>query len=84
VLLELAKLSDLARAPYVGAVWVRLFYVAGADTLEKLAESQPEELCERLKAANDSYQLTKGGLPTVKDMAASLAIYRMIPRVVEY
>lgn len=84
VLLELVKLSDLARAPYVGAVWARLFYVAGADTLEKLAESQPEELCERLKAVNDRYQLTKGGLPTVKDMAAGLTIYRMIPRIVEY
>lgn len=84
VLLELVKLSDLVRAPYVGAVWARLFYAAGTDTLKKLAESQPEELCARLKAANDQYQLTKGGMPSVKDMTASLAIYKMIPKVIEY
>ncbi|HEX3051321.1 MAG TPA: DUF4332 domain-containing protein [Aggregatilineaceae bacterium] len=84
VLLELVKLCDLVRAPYVGAVWARLFYEAGADTLEKLAASQPEQLHANLQAANDRCHLTKSSIPSVQDLTASLAIYRLIPFLAEY
>jgi hypothetical protein len=83
-LLELVKLSDLARAPYVGGVFARLFYEAGADTLAKLAGSPPDTLCERLRAVNEQYHFTKAGIPSVSDMTASLEIYKLIPPVVEY
>jgi len=85
VLLELTKLSDLARAPYVGPVYARIFYEAGADTLEKLAGSPPAELLARLHAVNDEQKLTKAALPTsVAEMESFLEIVKMIPKAIEY
>jgi hypothetical protein len=84
VLLKLCKLSDLVRAPYVGPVFARLFYKAGTDTLAKLVGSEPEELCQRLRAVNEEKKLTRANLPSAQDMAAGLEIYRMIPLVIEY
>ena len=52
VLLELVKLSDLSRASYVGPVFARLFYETGADTPEKLATSQPQELAAHVLGAD--------------------------------
>jgi hypothetical protein len=84
VLLELCKLSDLVRAPYVGPVFARLFLEAGTDTLAKLVTSNPEELCGRMRAANDEKALTTANLPSPADMAAGIEIYRMIPMVIEW
>jgi hypothetical protein len=83
-LLALVKLSDLARAPYVGPVFARLFYEAGADTLEKLANSRPEELAMRILATNEDQRLTRASLPTAEHMVSWLEIVRMIPRTIEY
>ena len=85
VLLELTKLSDLARAPFVGPVYARLFYEAGADTIEKLAESPPAELLARLHAANDEQKLTKAALPlSIAEIVSFLEIVKMIPKAIEY
>ena len=43
VILELVKLSDLARIPGVKGVRARLYYDAGVDTIEKIAEWEAEE-----------------------------------------
>jgi hypothetical protein len=84
-ILELVKLSDLVRAPFVGPVYARLFYEAGFDTLEKLAASAPEELVAGMHAANEEKKLTRAALPTsAAEMASFLEIVRMIPFVVEY
>jgi len=83
-LVELVKLCDLVRAPYIGAVWARLFYAAGADTLARLVASLPEQLCANLQTANDQLRLTKSSIPSVQDMASSLNLYRLIPLVAEY
>lgn len=84
VLLELTKLSDLVRAPYVGPVFARLFYEAGADTLERLATSQPEELAARIRTVNEEKTLTKAALPTAEHMVSWLEIVKMIPQTIEY
>ncbi len=81
VVMEMVKLSDLARAPYVGPVYARIFYEAGVDTLEKITENSPEVLWARLRAVNDEQQLTKASLPSVKDMVPFLKIVKMIPKV---
>ena len=83
-LLELVKLSDLVRAPYVGPVFARLFYEAGTDTLAKLLTCEPEELCQRVRTTNDELKLTRAALPSPQDMAAGLDMYRLIPLVVQY
>ena len=47
-ILELVKLSDLARIPGVKGIRARLYYDAGIDTVEKIAAMEPEELHERV------------------------------------
>ena len=84
VLLELTQLSDLVRASYVGPVFARLFYEAGADTLERLATSQPEELAARIRTVNEEKTLTKAALPTAEHMVSWLEIVKMIPQTIEY
>jgi hypothetical protein len=44
VVLELVKLSDLARIPGVKGMRARLYYEAGVDTVEKLAACEAESL----------------------------------------
>ncbi len=83
VLLTLVKMSDLARAGYVGPMFARLMYEAGADTLETLAGSSPEALFDKIRAVNDEQKLTKSFF-TVKDMATCIEIARELPRVIAY
>jgi hypothetical protein len=88
VLLELVKLSDLARAGWVGPIFARLIYEvlideAGAGTLEALSKQSPEELFERLQAVNNEQKLTKGSF-SVKDVASCIEIAKELPKVIEY
>ena len=82
-LLELVKLSDLARAGWVGPIFARLIYEAGADTLEELSKRSPEELFERLCAVNEEQKLTKASF-IVKDIASCIEIANELPKVIEY
>jgi hypothetical protein len=82
-LLELVRLSDLVRAPYVGPVYARILYEAGADTLQKLAESEADDLLARMIAVNEQLQITKAAMPN-EDLGPWLETVRLIPRVIEY
>jgi hypothetical protein len=82
-LLELVKMSDLARAGWVGPIFARLIYEAGADTLDELSKRSPEALFERLRAVNEEQKLTKGSF-TAKDIASCIEIAKELPKVIEY
>jgi hypothetical protein len=82
-LLELVKLSDLVRAAYVGPVYARILYEAGADTLAKLAESEADELLARMIAVNEEQQITKAAMPD-EDLGPWLETVKLIPQVIEY
>ena len=82
-LLELVKLSDLVRAAYVGAVYARIFYEAGVDTLEKLAASSADELLARMIAVNEEKQITRAAMPA-EDLGPWLETVKLIPKVIEY
>jgi hypothetical protein len=82
-LLELVKLSDLVRASYVGPVYARILYEAGADTLEKLAASAPDELVERMIAVNEEQQITKAAMPS-EDLGPWLETVKLIPKAIAY
>jgi len=84
VVLELVKLSDLVRAPFVGPVYARWFYEAGADTLEKLAASQAGDLCERMRQVNEDQELTRVQVPAADEMASFLEFIQRIPLAIEY
>ena len=52
--LELVKLSDLARLPGVKGVRARLYYDAGVDSVEKLAAWEPEALLAMTAAQGEN------------------------------
>ena len=82
-LLELVKLSDLARIGGVGPVFARILYEAGADTLEEFLKRSPDELIESLHEINDEKKYTKS-MPTLKDIDYCIETARELPKVVEY
>lgn len=83
VLLELVKISDLARAGWVGPIFARLIYETGVDTLEKLSRESPKGLYEKLLAINREQKLTKASF-SVKDIASCIEIAKELPKAIEY
>ena len=49
-IVELVKLSNIARLPGLKRIRGRLFYETGLDTLQKIAEKSPEEICKLIAA----------------------------------
>lgn len=82
-LLELVKLSDLARLPGVKGIRARLYYDAGVDTVEKLAAWQPDDL---LVMTADFVQRTgfAGIAPLPKEVSSTIANARKLPAVIEW
>jgi hypothetical protein len=82
-LLELVKLSDLARVRGMGPAFVRLFYEGGADTIENLSRWDPRELSRTLHALNQDRRITKV-VPSLKDITLYVEMAQILPKVVEY
>ncbi len=82
-LLELVKLSDLARIGGVGPVFARILYEAGADSPEEFLKHSPDELFERLHAINKEQKYTRI-MPSVKDIKFCLETAKELPKVIEY
>jgi hypothetical protein len=83
VVLELVKLSDLARLPGVKGVRARLYYQAGVDTVEKLAGYEPPAL---LAITTDFVKRTAfNGIALLsKEVSSTIANARKLPKVVEW
>jgi predicted flap endonuclease-1-like 5' DNA nuclease len=82
-LLELVKLSDLARVRGIGPAFTRLFYETGADTIEKLSRWDPESLFQRAHEVNKEKGVTKV-VPPLKDFVQYVAIAKDLPKLIEY
>jgi len=82
-ILELVKLSDLARLPGVKGIRARLYYDAGVDCVEKMAAWEPEAL--RVMVA-EYVQRTgfEGIAPLPAEARSTVANARKLPKVVEY
>ena len=82
-LLELVKLSDLARLPGVKGIRARLYYDAGVDCVEKLAEYEPEAL---LALTTAFVQKTgfDGIAPLPKEVSSTIENARKLPGLVEW
>ena len=82
-ILELVKLSDLARIPGVKKIRARLYYETGLDTLEKIAACHTEELrkisAEYIKKTN-----FKGVPPTAKEAEHTVTVAKYLKKYVEY
>jgi hypothetical protein len=82
-ILELVKLSDLARIPGVKKVRARLYYKAGLDTLEKMAVCESEEL-RKISAEYIKKTSFKGVPPTTKEAEHTVTMAKYLKKYVEY
>lgn len=82
-ILELVKLSDLARIPGVKGVRARLYYDAGIDTVEKLASLQPEKLVAKITEFVKETDFD--GIPTLPAEAKfTVNTAKKLPKIVQY
>ncbi|UCF60022.1 MAG: DUF4332 domain-containing protein [Anaerolineaceae bacterium] len=82
-LIELVKLSDLARIRGLGGAFVRLFYEAGADTIEALSKWEPEKLSQAVVKLNKEREITKW-VPSLKDVKQYVEMADALEKVIEY
>ncbi len=82
-LLEMVQLSDLVRAGWVGPIFARLLYEAGARTLQQLTSASPDELFERAQAINHEQHLTRASFSS-KDVAACIEMAKELPQDIQY
>lgn len=82
-ILELVKLSDLARIQGLKSIRARLYYDAGVDTVEKLAGWGPEELREMLIKFVEKTGFD-GIAPLPKEVASAVETAKNLSKVVEY
>jgi superfamily I DNA/RNA helicase len=82
-ILELVRLSDLSRLEGVKGVRARLYHDAGLDSVEKLAEWEPDALHEHLV---DWVKRTgfDGVAPLPKEIRSTVVGARELPKVVDY
>jgi hypothetical protein len=80
---ELVRLSDLARLPGVKGTRARLYYAAGVDSVEALASYEAEEL---LKLTAEFVERTNfpGIAPLPKEVSSTIANARTLPKVVAW
>jgi hypothetical protein len=83
VIIELVKLSDLARLGAVKQVRARLYYEAGIDTPEKIAVWEPEALRLMLIAFIDRTGF-EGIPPLPKEVQNLVVAARNLPKLVQY
>lgn len=75
---ELAQLSDLVRAGWVGPIFVRLLHSAGVHSIKELAESDAADLFQRTLLVNQEHNLTKAAY-TQKDVLACIETAKKLP-----
>jgi predicted flap endonuclease-1-like 5' DNA nuclease len=82
-ILELVKLSDLARIPGIKSIRARLYHDAGVDTIDKMAGWDPLELRAMLLQFVEETGFD-GIAPLPKEAAFSVARAKELPRIIEY
>lgn len=67
-IIELLKLSDLARIQWVNSTFAHVLFAAGFDTVDKVSKANPEELFSKVALKNEEMKLYKGkiGLSDIK------------------
>jgi hypothetical protein len=84
ILLELTKLTDVARLKWVGPKFARLLVESEYDTVEKIANSDYEALYHALAQVNEEKNIYKGtvGLEDMKHWVNT--VVQEVPRVIQY
>jgi predicted flap endonuclease-1-like 5' DNA nuclease len=82
-IVELVKLSDLARIPGIKGIRARLYHDAGVDTVAKMAKWDPEELRVMLLEFVERTDF-EGIAPLPAEATFSVAKAKELPTIVEY
>jgi len=83
-LLDLTKLTDVARLKWVGPKFARLLVESFCDTVERIASSDYETLYRELMQINESTKIYRGslGMEDLKDWVN--VVVRDVPQVIQY
>jgi hypothetical protein len=81
--LELVRLSDLARVNGVGPVFARLYVEAGIYDLDELLSRSPEALRQELLAINKAKGYTRA-MVSLKDVVYCIEFAKELPRIIQY
>jgi hypothetical protein len=82
-IVELVKLSDLARIPGIKSIRARLYHDAGVDTIEKMAAWDPAELRAMLLEFVEETGF-EGIAPLPGEAASAVAKAKKLPKTIEY
>ena len=82
-IIELVKLSDLSRLAGVKNIRARLYYEAGVDTPEAIAQWEPEALHLMLVAYVERTGF-KGIPPLPKEVLSTVEAAKRLPKIVDY
>jgi predicted flap endonuclease-1-like 5' DNA nuclease len=82
-IVELVKLSDLARIPGIKGIRARLYHDAGVDTVAKMAGWDPEELRAMVLEFVERTGF-EGIAPLPAEAAFSVARAKELPKIIEY
>jgi len=81
-LFELVKLSDLARLPGVKGIRARLYYDAGVESVDQMADCEPEAL--RIMVAKYVEQTGFDGTPPLpKEVRSTITNAKKLPKIVK-
>jgi hypothetical protein len=82
-ILELTKLTDLSRIRWVGAMFARVLYESGFDTVEKVSNANYEDLFKKITQLNKERNLYKGNIG-LNDMKLCVNAANEVPLEIEY
>ena len=82
-ILELVKLADLSRIPGLARKRARLYYDAGLETFDKIAELDQEKMRKMLVEFVERTRF-HGSPPTPAEAAFTVRLAKYLPRIVEY
>ncbi len=83
-ILELTRLTDLARIKWVGPKFARLLLAAGYDTVEKVAASNGDELYQVLVRTNEASGIYQGKLGREDISRWVNTVVQDVPQVIQY
>ncbi len=82
-ILDLTKLTDVARTKWVGPKFARLLVESGYDTVAKIANADGDKLYRALIRANDELGIYKGKFG-LEDMGQWVKTVQDVPQIIQY
>jgi len=82
-IVELVKLSDLSRISGLKAIRARLYHDAGYDTLNTIANADPDTMRQQIADFIDHTRFD-GIPPTPKEAASTVAQAKMLPPLIQF